>query len=100
MRCTCGRKGQAPFWQLSPVVQALPSLHGLPAVTLGFWHVYTPPVPCTQLSLVQALLSLQAVAAVSGVQVQTLPEPTQLPDTHLSVEVQALLSLQFAALLV
>jgi hypothetical protein len=27
---------QAPFWQLSPVVHMLPSLHGVPAVLTGF----------------------------------------------------------------
>jgi hypothetical protein len=55
---TTGTPGrQAPPPQVSPVVQALPSLHGLVLL------VKTQPVAGLQVSVVHALLSLQTVAA-------------------------------------
>jgi hypothetical protein len=77
-----------PGWQLppahvSPVVQALPSLHE--AVLL----VKTQPVAGLQVSVVQTLLSLQTIAA-----------PLHEPPLHVSPEVQAFPSLQEFVLLV
>src|SRR5262245_18069476 len=45
-----------PFWQLSPMVQMLPSSHAVPLVTYECEHI---PVEGAQESLVQGLLSSQ-----------------------------------------
>jgi len=88
----------APPWHLSPVVQALPSVHCPPAsAVLAQFHRL---LIWTQVSAVQTLLSLQSVLAVATVHWQMLPEPTHWPAAHLSVEVQSLPSLQLAALFV
>jgi hypothetical protein len=47
---------QTPLWQLSPTVQALPSLHVPPLK--GVW---THPVAGLQVSVVQTLLSSQLI---------------------------------------
>jgi len=47
-----------PAWQLSPVLQGLPSLHVVPFATLAFAH----PVAGAHVSVVQTLPSLQTVA--------------------------------------
>src|SRR3990172_2528825 len=77
---------QAPAEQVSLVVQALPSSHTVPLATA----VNTHPVAGLQLSVVQALLSLQLDAA----------PPTQAPAEQVSLFVQALPSLHGAVLLV
>ena len=64
----------APDWQLSVCVQASPSSQVVPSATLTCEHV--PPL---QLSVVQALLSLQSIGLL----------PTQAPDWQLSVCVHA-----------
>jgi hypothetical protein len=71
---------QVPPAQVSPVVQAFPSLQG--AVLL----VNTQPLPGLQLSVVQTLLSLQTTG-VPGL---------QMPPLQVSPVVQALPSLQAA----
>src|SRR5205814_1683566 len=75
---------QAPDWQLSVWVQALPSLQAVPSALAGFEHV---PV-----------LGLQAPATWhwSGAGHATGLPPTQAPDWQVSVWVQALPSLQAA----
>src|SRR5437773_349524 len=74
---------QAPFWHVSPLVQALLSLQAVPLALFGFGH--TPlvgsPVPATAHSLRAALAILEV----------GLP---QAPFWHVSPLVQALLSLQ------
>ena len=70
--------------QVSPVVQALPSLHALAL------FAKTQPVTGLQLSVVQTLLSLHATAAPGR----------QLPPPHMSPLVQALLSLHVTVLFV
>jgi hypothetical protein len=56
---------QVPAWQLSPTVQASPSLHAVPLESAGLEQL---PVAESQRSCVQALLSPQFLAA-PGVQV-------------------------------
>ena len=73
---------QRPPAQVSPVVQALPSLQGVE------FAVYLHPVAARHTSSVHALLSLQLIA-----------EPMHEPPLHLSAEVQALPSSQLATLL-
>jgi hypothetical protein len=98
---------QVPDWQLSPWVQALPSLQAVPLVFAGFeqrpvevlqvpttWHwswavqvTGVPPVqaPDWQVSVwVQALPSLQVVPLVFGEQVPT--RPVRLQAEHWSVQ--------------
>jgi hypothetical protein len=75
---------QAPPEQVSPVVQALPSLQ------LAVLFVWVQPVAGLQASVVQGLLSLQFAAV----------PPTQAPPEQVSPVVQALPSLQLAVLLV
>ncbi len=71
---------QVPLWQLSGLVQALPSSHTLPLAT----GVYTQlPVVESQVSAVHTLLSLQVLAV-----------PPHLPALQVSGLVQALPSLQ------
>ena len=74
----------APFVQMSPVVQALPSVHT--AVLFTFTHL---PVVLSQLSLVQGLPSLQPTA-VPGLQTPPAPQvsftvhglrSSQVPET-------------------
>ena len=67
---------QLPFWQMSPTVHALPSLHA--AVVLACWQALTG----SQLSIVHGLPSSQ----FSGV------SATQMPDLHVSLGVQFVLS--------
>src|SRR5215831_5902036 len=93
---------QTPFWQASPVVQALPSLQAVPLAAFGFeqtpvvvsqtpatWHwsdavqtLAVPPVhaPAWQASpVVQALLSLQVVP-LAAFGFEQLPEAgSQVP---------------------
>jgi hypothetical protein len=71
---------QAPLAHTSPVVQALLSLHGAVLNVL-----IQAPVPVLQLSVVQTLLSSQLL----GVPAVQLPIPS-----HVSLSVQALLSVQ------
>ena len=68
-----------PPEQVSPVVQALPSVQGT------LLAVYLQPVAATQASSVQVLPSLHVMAV-----------PRQAPAAHLSAEVQALPSSQAA----
>jgi len=70
---------QAPEWQESSLVQALSSSHVASSATL----VNTQPVAASHVSVVQALLSLHAVAA-----------PVQAPASQESLLVQAFPSLQ------
>src|SRR6266481_4417480 len=79
-----GPPTQLPPLQVSLVVQALSSSHGL--VLLVCAH----PVAGLHVSLVQTLLSLQSVGG----------PPTQLPPLQVSFDVHALLSLQGSLLLV
>jgi len=72
---------QAPFEQISPVVQALPSSQAM--VLLVFTQL---PVAATQVSVVQGLLSLQRVAAspqrlhpVTGSQAGPVAQTTGVP---------------------
>jgi hypothetical protein len=71
----------APAWQASPLVQALSSLHAVPAAT----GVVTQPSVVSQLSAVQGLSSLHVMAAPA----EQAPEPLQR-----SGAVQALPSVQ------
>jgi hypothetical protein len=64
--------------QVSLGVQTLPSLHGLPVATLVYWQ----PTAVLQVSVVQALLSLQTTAV-----------PWQTPAVQASVVVHKLPSL-------
>ncbi len=68
-----------PLVQASLRVQARPSLQAVPLVTLVYTHA---PVVVSQLSVVQALLSVQVLAV-----------PLHLPVVQMSGLVQALLSL-------
>lgn len=69
-----------PFWQVSPVVQVLPSVHTTPVV-----GVNTQPEAGAQLSVVQVLPSSHVGAA----------PPTHVPPKQLSAVVHALPSEQF-----
>jgi len=73
LQFSAGPPAHAPPEQASPVVQALPSLHGW--VLLMNSH----PVAGLQVSLVQALPSMQGNGA----------PPTQVPDAQVSPVVQA-----------
>ena len=73
---------QVPDWQVSVWVQALPSLHPVPLVLLGFEQV---PVAVSQ---VPATWHWSLAEQVTGV------APTQVPAWQVSVWVQALPSLQ------
>jgi hypothetical protein len=73
---------QTPAWQVSLVVQALPSLHVFPFAAVGFEQT---PVPELQ---VPATWHWSLAAQTTG-----LP-PVQLPAWHVSVRVQALPSVQ------
>jgi hypothetical protein len=73
---------QVPDWQVSVWVQALLSLQVVPFVLFGFEHM---PVP-----VLQTPTSWHWSSAVHTTEF----EPTQNPDTQVSVWVQALLSLQ------
>jgi hypothetical protein len=75
---------QAPVWQVSAPLQALPSVHEVPLATLTFWQ----PVAGTQESVVQALPSLQLGAALA----------VQVPLWQVSTPLQALLSLHVVPL--
>jgi len=72
---------QTPLAQMSGHVHGEPSLHGL------VLFVYKQPEAGTHESLVHTLPSLQ-----------TTGSPTQMPPTHLSADVHALLSLHAAEL--
>jgi hypothetical protein len=74
---------QTPAEQASPMVQALPSLHDAAML------VWAQPVPGSQLSLVQTLLSSQLSAGPL----------TQTPPEHVSLVVQTVPSLHGAVLL-
>jgi hypothetical protein len=67
---------QTPDWQVSPVVQALPSLHVVPLGAVGFEHI---PV---------AGLHVPARWHES-LAVQVTAVPAQTPDWQLSLVVQA-----------
>jgi len=70
---------QTPFKQVSPVVQAFPSLHE--AVLFVCWQ----PADGSQLSFVQGLLSLQSNAVTPGWQtapLQLSPTVQALPSSH------------------
>jgi hypothetical protein len=54
---------QAPLWQVSLPLQTVPSAHAVPFGTAVFWQ----PATALQLSVVQALPSLQ-LSGVPGVQ--------------------------------
>src|SRR5262245_28209434 len=71
-----------PPWQLSPFVQALPSLHAVPFGAVGLLHM-----PVAGLHVPAAWQESLAV------QVRAAP-PTQAPPWQVSVSVQALPSLQ------
>ena len=82
-----GKPRHAPSMplQASPVVQALPSLHATPCSGAALlMHLVA-----TQLSLVQALLSLHPASEVQP----QLNVPWHWPLTQVSIAVQALLSL-------
>src|SRR6185369_10539130 len=100
-----------PLWQVSSPLQASPSVHEVPSVTGAF----TQPVPASQESSVQELLSLQS-GAVPALQVplrqissplQASPSVQEVPSVTgaftqpvpVSQEslVQGLLSLQLGA---
>src|SRR6185436_10345955 len=74
---------QTPPAQVSPVVQALPSLHG------AVLFVNTHPVDGLQLSVVHTLLSPQTIGAPAW----------HVPPPHVSPVVQAFPSLHGAVLL-
>ncbi len=69
-----------PLWQVSLLVQALPSLQGVPPTTATLIQL---PVPVSQVSPVQGLLSSQFLVV-----------PLHTPFWHASPVVQALPSLQ------
>jgi hypothetical protein len=69
---------QTPAWQISPPLQAFPSLQPIP-LPIGVW-VHVPSEP--HASVVQGLPSSQ------------LTVPAQVPPVHLSPTVQLLASLQ------
>ncbi len=71
---------QLPFWQTSPLVHALPSLQAAPLARAVKAQL---PLTASQLSVVQALLSLH-----------TLAVPAQVPLLQMSLAVQATPSLQ------
>src|SRR5437867_3086390 len=73
---------QIPDWQVSVCVQALPSLQDVPSAAFGFEQV---PVAGLQ---VPATWHWSLALQTTGL------EPVQMPDTHVSVWVQALPSLQ------
>src|SRR5215831_4245703 len=73
---------QAPATHVSPVVQLFPSLHVVPSATVGFEQA---PVPVLQ---VPAVWHWSCATHVTGF------DPVQVPDTHVSVCVQAFPSLQ------
>ena len=73
---------QAPAWQVSTVVQALPSLQVVPFAAVGFEHA---PV---------LLLQVPGVWQTSGALQRTGVPMVQMPPTQMSLWVHALLSLQ------
>jgi hypothetical protein len=73
---------QAPAWQVSPRVQALPSSQDVPFETATWTH----PVDGLQLSAVHGLLSSHEIAALE----QLPPEQVPAATWHLSVVVQAI----------
>jgi hypothetical protein len=76
-----------PDWQVSVWVHALPSLQVVPLLATGFEHA---PVEVSQ---VPATWHWSDAVQVMGF------EPVHVPDWHVSVCVQALLSLQLVPLL-
>ena len=68
---------QTPAWQVSPVVQALPSLHVVPSVATGFEHA---PVAGSH---VPATCHWSVAVQVTGV------PPVQTPFSQVSTWVQA-----------
>src|SRR5262249_20740477 len=72
---------QAPAWQVSVCVQALPSLHAVPSAAAGLEHC---PVPGLQ---TPAVWHWSLAAHATGF------DPVQVPDWQVSVCVQALPSL-------
>ena len=73
---------QDPAWQVSVLVQALPSLHGVPSAAAGLEQA---PVPVLH---APAAWHWSAATHVTGF------DPMQAPATHESVCVQAFPSLQ------
>jgi hypothetical protein len=71
---------QVPAWQVSAPLQTLPSPHGTPFATAGCWQ----PATGSQLSVVQALLSLQLsdVPAVHAPAWQVSAPLHTLPSAH------------------